>query len=107
MNFEAVGSGGPHGRRLQRLVQSVLESDGHLSREVRSAIAGGRKVEGPLADYVEKVSREAHRITDADTSRLLAAGYSEDQIFEATVSAALGAGLLRLHAGLAALGKKA
>ncbi len=106
MNLEAVDLGDPHGRRLQQLVRSVLESKGHLSREVRSAIAGGRKVEGPLADYVEKVSREAYRITDADTSRLLAAGYNEDQIFEATVSAALGAGLERLRAGLSALGKR-
>jgi hypothetical protein len=34
---------------------------------------------------------------------LRAAGYSEDQIFEATVSCALGAGLRRLDAGLSAI----
>jgi hypothetical protein len=39
------------------------------------------------------------------TSTCCRAGYTEDQIFEATVSAAFGAAVVRLDAGMAAIGK--
>ena len=45
----------------------------------------------------------AYRVTDADIQSLKDAGYSEDEIFEHTVSAAVAAGFTRLEAGLAAL----
>ena len=45
----------------------------------------------------------AYRTTDQDIVALRTAGYSEDAIFEITLSAALGAGLARLERGLAAL----
>jgi hypothetical protein len=45
----------------------------------------------------------AYRVTDADVDGLKAAGHSEDEIFEQTVSAAVAAGLLRLDAGLKAM----
>jgi alkylhydroperoxidase family enzyme len=45
----------------------------------------------------------AYAVTDADVDALKASGYSEDEIFEQTVSAAVSAGLLRLDAGLTAL----
>lgn len=63
---------------------------------------GGALPEG-LAAYVETVARHAYRVTDEQVAALLAAGYSEDAVFEVTVSAALGAGLARLERGLAAL----
>ena len=56
-----------------------------------------------LADYVLKVARHAHKITDADLVRLQQDGYSEDDIFEFTISAALGASQRQLAAGLTAL----
>ncbi len=42
-------------------------------------------------------------MTDADVEALKAAGLSEDEIFEATVAAAVGAGLARFEAGLRTL----
>ncbi len=91
---------------MRRLIRSVLSSRGTLTPEVRRAIADGDAIPGLLHRYTDKVHRHAHQVTDEDTQELLRAGYSEDQVFEATVSAALGAGLTRLRAGLAALGQE-
>ena len=53
--------------------------------------------------YLEKVRRHAYSITDQDVQALKDAGYSEDEIFEYTVSAAVAAGIERLNAGLETL----
>lgn len=63
----------------------------------------GRPLEGPLSAYVDKVRQHAYRVTDEDLATLRRSGLSEDMIFEVTVAAALGAGLVRLRVGLAAL----
>ena len=53
--------------------------------------------------YLVKVRRHAYEITDEDVQALKDAGHSEDEIFEHTVAAAVGAGLERLDAGLRTL----
>jgi len=58
---------------------------------------------GALGAYVKKVVDYAYLVTDEDIAELHRAHYSDDQIFEATVSAALGAGILRLECVLRAL----
>jgi alkylhydroperoxidase family enzyme len=55
------------------------------------------------AAYVEKVRAGAYAVTDADVEALAAAGLSEDEIFELTVSTAVDVGLGRLEKGLEAL----
>jgi alkylhydroperoxidase family enzyme len=50
--------------------------------------------------YLDKVRRHAYTVADRDVDELKAAGFSEDEIFEQTVSAAVAAGLERLEAGL-------
>jgi alkylhydroperoxidase family enzyme len=76
---------------------------------VSSAGVGGEgeteEVPVPLRVYVDKVARHAYEVTDEDVAALRRAGYTEDAIFEVTVSAAVGAGLARLERGLAALGR--
>jgi alkylhydroperoxidase family enzyme len=49
------------------------------------------------------VRRGAYTVADRDVAELKAAGYSEDEIFEQTLSAAVAAGLERLTAGLGAM----
>ncbi len=56
-----------------------------------------------LGSYATKVAECAYLISDDDIAELHHADYSDDQIFEATVSAALGAGILRLECVLNAL----
>lgn len=95
-----------HAEPFERLRASALEGPGELDSAVRKAIADERAVGAVppvLLPYLEKVAYQAHTITDEDVEALKKAGLSEDRIFEATVAAAVGAGLKRLRIGLAAL----
>jgi alkylhydroperoxidase family enzyme len=93
----------PHAEHIQRVVAAVLDGPGTLDPDVRRAAAGGEDVPEALRSYVDKVARHAYKVTDEDIDALGAAGYSEDQIFELTVSCAVGAGLRRREAGLGAI----
>jgi alkylhydroperoxidase family enzyme len=57
-----------------------------------------------MAAYLGKVRECAYTVTDADVEALKAAGFSEDEIFEHTVAAAIGEGLRRLDAATEAIG---
>ena len=70
---------------------------------LRRAARPDRRPPDDFAAYLDKVRRHAYRVTDADVERLKAAGHGEDEIFELTVAAAVGAGLERLDAALATL----
>jgi alkylhydroperoxidase family enzyme len=72
-------------------------------QQLRAAAEPGRDAPPEFAAYLEKVRLHAYKVTDADVQRLKDAGFSEDEIFEQTVSAAVGAGLARLDAGLGTL----
>ena len=90
---------------VERLKSSVLEGPGHTPAEVRRAVAFGPGTQVPdaLRSYADKVALHAYRVTDEDVESLKRAGYSEDQIFEITASAALGAAVRRLERGLTLL----
>jgi alkylhydroperoxidase family enzyme len=100
---------------VQRLNQVILHGQGVTNPALRQSIesqaaeSGGRsseqgsEVPAALTKYIEKVAQHAYKVTDADIEALQQAGYSEDAIFEITVSAALGAAMGRLERGLAAL----
>ena len=74
-----------------------------LISDLREAAQPDRPAPPEFAAYVEKVRNAAYTVTDADVQRLKDAGYSDDEIFEQTVAAAVGAGLHRLEKGLACL----
>jgi alkylhydroperoxidase family enzyme len=76
---------------------------GALIDDLRVASRPGRSAPEAMAEYLDKVRRDAYTVTDADVDRLKAAGFSEDEIFEQTVAVAVASGLERLDAGLAAL----
>jgi alkylhydroperoxidase family enzyme len=100
---------------IQQMNQVILNGQGvtdpalRHSVESRAAVLGGRpsepenEVPPALTKYVEKVAQHAYKVTDKDVEALKQAGYSEDAIFEITVSTALGAAMGRLERGLAAL----
>jgi alkylhydroperoxidase family enzyme len=88
---------------LSAMRSAVLESPGATEPALRRAVARNAEVPQALREYVDKVAFCAYTVTDDDVAALKAAGYTEDQLFEITVSAALGAGIRRLEAGLAAL----
>ena len=94
---------------IAKVEAAVLESLGHIEPALRQAIASRKTSDIPeaLRSYADKVALHAYRVTDADIEVLLRAGYSEDEIFEVTAAAALGAALLRLERGLAVLKESA
>jgi alkylhydroperoxidase family enzyme len=74
-----------------------------LVERLRQAARPDRQAPADFARYLDKVRRNAYKVADEDIQALTDAGYSEDVIFEQTVSVAVAAGLERLKAGLEVL----
>jgi alkylhydroperoxidase family enzyme len=74
-----------------------------LIDELRSAARPDRPVPPAAEAYADTVRGYAYRVTDAQVDAVRDAGLSEDEVFEVTVAAAVGAGLERLEAGLRAM----
>ncbi|HEX4961449.1 MAG TPA: hypothetical protein VF173_11465 [Thermoanaerobaculia bacterium] len=96
--------------------RTVLEGQGETETALRRAVAAraaelsgapaapaGAEIPAGLKPFVDAIALHAYRITDADVAALGEAGWSEDAIFEVSISAAVGAGLARLERGLAVL----
>ncbi|HEX7086013.1 MAG TPA: hypothetical protein VF198_06590 [Vicinamibacterales bacterium] len=97
--------------------RSVFDGPGRVPAAARAAARdhAARAVSGsaeppqasgvpdPWARHVDAVVRHAYRITDADIEALKAAGHTDDEIFETTVAAAVGAGVARLERALSLL----
>jgi alkylhydroperoxidase family enzyme len=98
-------AGDPYAGKLERLKDAVLYGPGDLDPALRRVACAAGEIPGAMG-AVEKVVQRAHEVTDEDVAGLRQSGWSEDEIFEITVSAALGAGLVRLEARLAALRHK-
>lgn len=99
--------------KLQKAVEALLNRKGVCTPSLRQAIEAyaakksGADREGhipaELVKYVDKVTLYAYKVTDEDVQQLRKAGYSEDAIFEITLSASVGASLARFEQGLKAL----
>ena len=103
----------PYVNKMERLRYAVVSSPGSLAPNIRQAISEGEYGSTPLGAFAQKVAEHAFMVDDDDIRELHRAHYSDDQIFEAAVSAALGAGLYRLervrgllHANQPALAKE-
>lgn len=98
---------------FQQLREAVLAGPGALSKEERARIANwsaspgtipaSERMAEPLAAVLTKVTRHAYTVTDEDIQGLLKAGYSQDAVFEAVISAALGTAIGRYERGMAVL----
>jgi hypothetical protein len=96
-----------------QLRKAVLEGPGTTSPEERQRIANwsGNPDQEPasqqfpeaLAKLLNKVARYAYKVTDEDVQAVLDAGYSEDAVFEAILSAAVGTAAARYERGMAVL----
>jgi alkylhydroperoxidase family enzyme len=80
-----------------------MTRDDEMTARLREAAQPDRPAPPEFAAYLEKVRRNAYLVTDDEVQALKDAGFSEDEIFEQTVSAAAAAGFERLDAGLASL----
>jgi len=88
---------------VDALTRRVTRGPGVVPPAQRQAAVAGEKAEGALGAYLERVRTAAAEVTDEEVAALRAAGTSDDELFELTVAAALGAARARLDAGLAAI----
>ncbi len=100
--------------KVKKAVDALLNNPAKCRPELRQAVEayaaqlGGAAGEAPelptsLVDYVRKVALHAYETTDEDLARLAQAGYSDDEVFEITLCASIGAGLGRMERGLTLL----
>jgi len=100
-------------QKLDKLIKRILNGPGQANSILRNAVAakaaehggqaGNTDIPSELAAWTEKVAKHAYKTTPEEIDALKAAGYSEDQIFELTISAALGAARFRLESAQSAV----
>lgn len=103
MRAKEEPSAAKYARLISDLREAVFEGPGQIDPATRRSAATGEALSQPWLSYTAKVRDEPWGVTDSDIEDLKAAGHSEDEIFEMTVAAAVGAALNALGAGLGAL----
>jgi hypothetical protein len=81
--------------------RAVVDGGGNVDPSIRRQIAAGQPPP-ELASLVGKIRDRAYTVTDQDLD-VLRSRYSEDQLFEVIVAAAIGAAEHRLTSALAVL----
>lgn len=91
-------------RSLHRLlVTRVVDGPGASPPEQRARAFANAELPEPLRVLLGKVVSHSSQVTDADFASAKAAGYSDDQLFELVICAAVGEATREYEAGLAAL----
>ena len=90
-------------QRREALVKRILEGAGKAPSSDRRSAFDNRGLTGPAASLVDKVAKNAWKVTGADIDAARTAGQSEDQLFELIVCAAVGQAGRQYDAALAAL----
>ena len=85
------------------LVRRILKGTGKASLPERWAAFNNSNVAQPLGALVEKVAMHANTVTSEDITVAKASGFSEDQVFEIAVCAAVGQATRQYNAAIAAL----
>jgi hypothetical protein len=85
------------------LVRRILEEPGMTEPVKREAAFNNSGLAEPLGTLVDKVARDAFRVTDEDMAAAIASGINEDEVFEIVVCAAVGQASRQCDTALAAL----
>lgn len=85
------------------LLSRIFDGAGEASSSDRRAAFDLSALGGPLGALVEKVANQANRINNENIAAAKASGFSEDQILEIVVCAAIGQPNRQYDAALAAL----
>ena len=85
------------------LVDRILNGEGRASAEQRADAFANDGLSPPLDTLIGKVATRPAHISDADFAAAKASGFSEDQLFELVMCAAVGQSARLYEAGLAAL----
>ena len=87
----------------QRLVNRILKGPGHAAADQRAHAFDNSELPEPLRRLLDKVANRSAEVTDADFAAAMEAGFTEDQLFELVICAAVGQSTRQYEAGLAAL----
>jgi hypothetical protein len=87
----------------QVLVERILNGEGSASSVQRARAFSNADLPPPLHLLIDKVAERPAQVTDADVAAARASGFTEDQVFELVICAAVGRSTRLYEAGLAAL----
>jgi alkylhydroperoxidase family enzyme len=85
------------------VVERVLQGPGETTGDARRAAFDNKAPPQQAAALLDKVTKNAWKVTDEDVAAARQAGLTDDQIFELVVAAALGQSTRQLDSALAAL----
>jgi hypothetical protein len=87
----------------KNVITRILDGDGTTSNAQRRSAFDDAALTEPLCTLVRKIARQAHKVTSDDIAAMRASGFSEDQIFEIVICAAVGQAARQYDGALAAL----
>jgi hypothetical protein len=85
------------------LVNRILQGPGQAPADQRARAFDGAKLPEPLRPLLDKVATRSAEVTDADFDCATKAGFTDDQLFELVICAAVGQSTRQYQTGLAAL----
>ena len=88
---------------VRSIEQRILTGPGMAPPELRAKAFADSDLPEPLARLLDNVARRSFQVTDADFAAAVAAGFTEDQLFELVICAAVGESSRLYKAGMAAL----
>ena len=88
---------------FRALQDRIVNGEGRTSPEQRAHAFSNAGLSPPLDGLLGKVATKPAQVTDADFAAARAAGFSEDELFELVICAAVGQSARLYDAGLAAL----
>jgi alkylhydroperoxidase family enzyme len=87
----------------QLLVNRILRGPGRAPADQRGRAFDNAELPEPLRLLLDKVAAKSAQVTDADFATAREAGFTDDQLFELVICAAVGQSTRQYEAGLAAL----
>ena len=88
---------------IDDLVNRILHGPGRAPADQRARAFENAGLPEPLRPLIEKVATRSAEVTDADFAAAADAGFTDDQLFELVICAAVGQSTRQHKAGLAAL----
>lgn len=87
----------------RELIARVLDGAAESPTALRRAAFENNGLDEPIRSLVDKVADHSYQVTDDDVAAVRSAGFSEDQVFELVVCAAVGQGSRQYNRALDAL----
>ena len=87
----------------KELVGRILHGSGHAPADHRSRAFADAGLPEAVRPLLDKVATRSAEVTDADFATAAEAGFTDDQLFELVICAAVGQSTRQYESGLAAL----